>query len=84
MSLRFCPVTTKIAWSGPLFFQTLVTDGVVAGIALCIAAVHAARIRNAKDTGLRKLPLKGYAQNQVWWEVVALACVLLAWTQVLA
>jgi len=24
------------------------------------------RIRNAKDTGLRNLPLKGFAQNQVW------------------
>jgi hypothetical protein len=43
-----------------------------------------ARIRNAKDTGLRNLPLKGYAQNQVWCEIVALACELLAWTQMLA
>jgi hypothetical protein len=42
------------------------------------------RIRNAKDTGLRNLPLKGYAQNQVWCEIVALACELLAWTQMLA
>jgi hypothetical protein len=42
------------------------------------------RIRNAKDTGLRNLPLKGYAQNQVWCEIVALACELLAWTQLLA
>jgi Transposase DDE domain group 1 len=42
------------------------------------------RIRNAKDTGLRNLPLKGYAQNQVWCEIVALACDLLAWTQMLA
>ena len=41
-------------------------------------------IRNAKDTGLRNLPLKGYAQNQVWYEVVALACDLLAWTQMIA
>src|SRR6185437_9270767 len=24
------------------------------------------RIRNAKDTGLRNLPLHGYAQNQIW------------------
>ena len=36
------------------------------------------RIRNAKDTGLRNLPLKGFAQNQVWCEIVALACELLA------
>jgi hypothetical protein len=40
--------------------------------------------RNAKDTGLRNLPLKGFAQNQVWCEIVALACELLAWTQMLA
>jgi len=42
------------------------------------------RIRCAKDTGLRNLPLKGFAANQVWCEVVALACELLAWTQLLA
>jgi len=42
------------------------------------------RIRCAKDTGLRNLPLHGYAQNQIWCEIVALACELLAWTQMLA
>jgi Transposase DDE domain group 1 len=42
------------------------------------------RIRSAKDTGLRNLPLHGYAQNQIWCEIVALACELLAWTQMLA
>ena len=42
------------------------------------------RIRNAKDTGLRNLPLKGFAQNQLWCEIVALACELIAWTQLLA
>jgi hypothetical protein len=42
------------------------------------------RIRSAKDTGLRNLPLQGYAQNQIWSEIVALACELLAWTQMLA
>ena len=42
------------------------------------------RIRGAKDTGLRNLPLKGSAQNQVWCEIVQLACELLAWTQMLA
>ena len=36
------------------------------------------RIRAAKDTGLHNLPLKGLAQNQVWCEIVALACELLA------
>ena len=42
------------------------------------------RIRGAKDTGLRNLPLKGFAQNQVWCEIVALACELTAWMQMLA
>src|SRR5690242_2729986 len=28
------------------------------------------RIRSAKDTGLRNLPLRGYAQNQIWCEIV--------------
>ena len=42
------------------------------------------RIRGAKDTGLRNLPLKGFAQNQIWCEITALACELLAWTQMLA
>lgn len=42
------------------------------------------RIRAAKDTGLRNLPLHGFAQNQVWLELVTLACELLAWTQMLA
>jgi hypothetical protein len=42
------------------------------------------RIRCAKDTGLRNLPLHGYDQNQVWCEIVALACELLAWTAMLA
>jgi Transposase DDE domain group 1 len=42
------------------------------------------RIRCAKDTGLRNLPLKGFAQNQIWCEIVALSCELLAWTQMLA
>jgi hypothetical protein len=42
------------------------------------------RIRCAKDTGLRNLPLKGFAQNQLWCEIVAPACDLLAWTQLLA
>jgi hypothetical protein len=41
------------------------------------------RIRCAKDTGLRNLPLKGFAQNQLWCEIIALACELLAWTQML-
>ena len=42
------------------------------------------RIRAAKDTGLRNLPLQGFTQNQVWCEIVAMACELLAWMQMLA
>ena len=42
------------------------------------------RIRCAKDAGLRNLPLKGFAHNQLWCEIVALACELIAWTQMLA
>ena len=42
------------------------------------------RIRNAKDTGLRNLPLHGFAQNQLWCELVAMASELLAWMQMLA
>ena len=42
------------------------------------------RIRSAKDTGLRNLPLHSYAQNQIWCEIVAMASELLAWTQMLA
>jgi hypothetical protein len=42
------------------------------------------RIRNAKDTGLTNLPLHDFAQNQIWCAMVALACELLAWMQMLA
>jgi Transposase DDE domain group 1 len=42
------------------------------------------RIRNAKDTGLRNLPLHGFAQNQIWCEIAAMASELLAWMQMLA
>ena len=42
------------------------------------------RIRNAKDTGLRNLPLHGFNQNQIWCELAAMACELLAWMQMLA
>jgi hypothetical protein len=41
------------------------------------------RIRCAKDTGLRNLPLHGFDQNQIWCEIVAMACELTAWMQML-
>jgi hypothetical protein len=42
------------------------------------------RIRCAKDTGLRNLPLHDFAANQLWLEIIALATDLTAWTQILA
>ena len=42
------------------------------------------RIRCAKDTGLRNLPLHGFTQNQIWCELVAMASELTAWMQMLA
>jgi Transposase DDE domain group 1 len=42
------------------------------------------RIRCAKDTGLRNLPLRGFDQNQIWCELVVMACELLAWIAMLA
>jgi hypothetical protein len=42
------------------------------------------RIRALKDTGMRNLPYHGYAHNQIWLEIVALAADLLTWTQTLA
>ncbi|MFD8425726.1 IS1380 family transposase [Streptomyces sp. NPDC059668] len=42
------------------------------------------RIRAARDTGLRNLPLHKSAQNQLWLEIVQLAQDLLAWMPMLA
>lgn len=42
------------------------------------------RIRNAKDTGMRNLPLKDFAQNRIWIAVVQLATELTVWMQMLA
>jgi hypothetical protein len=42
------------------------------------------RIRVAKDTGLTNLPLHEFTQNQIWCAIVALACELTAWMQMLA
>jgi hypothetical protein len=42
------------------------------------------RIRCAKDTGLRNLPLHRFGQNQIWCHLVTLATNLIAWTQTLA
>ncbi|MGV9281818.1 IS1380 family transposase, partial [Streptomyces sp. NPDC003730] len=42
------------------------------------------RIRAARATGLRNLPLKRTAQNKVWLEIVQIALDLLAWMPMLA
>ena len=42
------------------------------------------RIRRAKDTGLDRFPLQGFDQNRIWCLIVALACDLLAFSQLLA
>jgi len=42
------------------------------------------RIRCAKDTGLDRFPLQGFAANRVWCLIVALACDLLAFSQMFA
>lgn len=41
------------------------------------------RIRAAKATGLSNLPLHGFAHNQIWVAIVALALELTAWMQML-
>jgi hypothetical protein len=38
-------------------------------------------IRNDKETGLRNLPFRTFAHNQVWLQIVRLAHDLIAWTQ---
>lgn len=42
------------------------------------------RIRAARDTGLRNLPLHESTQNQIWLEIVSIALDLLAWMPMLA
>lgn len=42
------------------------------------------RIRLAKDSGLRNLPLHGFDQNRIWCQLVALASELTAWLGMLA
>ena len=42
------------------------------------------RIRAAKDSGLRNLPLKSFAQNRIRCQIVALASEITAWMGILA
>ena len=50
------------------------------------AAGHGARTASAapKTPGCATCPLHGFAQNQIWCEIVAMACELLAWMAMLA
>jgi hypothetical protein len=42
------------------------------------------RIRIAKDTGLANLPVHDLDQNRIWCALVALACEIISWAQMLA
>ena len=69
-------------------FQCLITDQADADLA-ALEARHRAharvedRIRCATETGLRNLPFRDFAPNEVWLELVLCAQDLLAFTQVL-
>ncbi|WP_151484119.1 IS1380 family transposase [Streptomyces albicerus] len=67
-------------------FATNTTDGQLADLELRHRrrARCENRIRNARDTGLRNLPLHDTAQNQIWLEIISLALDLLAWMPMLA
>jgi Transposase DDE domain group 1 len=67
-------------------FQAILTDQTDPDIAL-LERRHRQRarvedhIRNDKDTGLRNLPFRDFAHNQVWLALVLIAHDLIAWTQ---
>ena len=69
-------------------FQAILTDQADTDIA-AIERRHRARahaedqIAADKDTGLAKLPFRGFAMNAVWLELVLVAHDLLAWTKAL-
>jgi hypothetical protein len=69
-------------------FVTILTDQTEPDIAV-IERRHRQRarvedhIRNDKDTGLRNLPFREFAHNEIWVELVLIAHDLIAWTQTL-
>jgi len=67
-------------------FATNTADGKIADLELRHRQRARAedRIRAARATGLRNLPLHDTAQNQIWLEIVQLALDLLAWLPMLA
>lgn len=66
-------------------FQAILTDQL--GPIAALERDHRGRarvedhIRNDKNTGLRNLPFRDFAHNQVWLLIVGLAHDLIAWTQ---
>jgi hypothetical protein len=66
-------------------FQAILTDQT--GEIAAIERDHRARarvedhIRNDKDTGLRNMPFREFAHNQVWLALVLIAHDLIAWTK---
>jgi hypothetical protein len=66
-------------------FQAILTDQT--GPVAALERDHRGRarvedhIRNDKDTGMRNLPFRTFAHNQVWLQIVALAHDLICWTQ---
>ena len=66
-------------------FQAILTDQT--GPVAALERDHRARahvkdhIRNDKDTGMRNLPFRSFAHNQVWLQIVGLAHDLICWTQ---
>ncbi|WP_406173423.1 IS1380 family transposase [Streptomyces sp. NBC_00996] len=67
-------------------FATNTADGAIAALELRHRQRARAedRIRAARATGLRNLPLHDAAQNQIWLEIVQIALDLLAWMPLLA
>lgn len=70
-------------------FLTDTGPGVVPGQAAGLELRHRQharvedRIREAKATGLRNLPCRGWAENNAWLQVVLTATDLVAWTQLI-
>jgi hypothetical protein len=66
-------------------FQAILTDQT--GPVAALERDHRARarvedhIRNDKDTGMRNLPFRDFAHNQVWLQIIRLAHDLIVWTQ---
>jgi hypothetical protein len=67
-------------------FATNTLDRPIAGLELRhrLRARAEDRIRAARATGLRNLPLHDTAQNQLWLEIIQVALDLLAWMPMLA